>query len=192
MVVIDEFQNYLRLPTDLGDVLAQARGLGVGLTLAHQHLGQLPPDIKAAVLANARSRVVFTSGFDDASVLVKGDDRLTPNDVVGLGKYEVYASLMAGSQTTPYASARTLVPPPAIRSANEPRARSREQWGVPAGVVDVELEQLQALGRTDRRTQKPNGRKQFGVAAGKRRGNGQRSASSHGAADRGQSGEQRS
>jgi len=191
MVVIDEFQQYLRLPTDLADVLAQARGLGVGLTLAHQHLMQLPLDIKAAVLANARSRVVFAAQHDDASVLVKGDDRLTPNDVVGLGKYEVYASLMASSQATPYASARSLPPPPAIRSADEVRARSRAQWGVSAGVVDAELEQLQALGQPDGRTQKANGRQQFGVAAGQRRASRRRSASSHSAADAGQSEEGR-
>jgi len=30
---IDEFQDYLHLPTDLADVLAQARGLGLGLVL---------------------------------------------------------------------------------------------------------------------------------------------------------------
>jgi hypothetical protein len=38
---IDEVQDYLRLPTSVADLLAQARGLGFGLTLAHQHLGQL-------------------------------------------------------------------------------------------------------------------------------------------------------
>jgi hypothetical protein len=192
MVVIDEFQNYLRLPTDLADVLAQARGLGVGLTLAHQHLSQLPHDIKAAVLANARSRVVFTSNHDDAGVLIKGDDRLQPADVMGLAKYEVYASLMAGSETTPYASARTLPAPPAVRSADEARARSRSQWGVPAGVVDAELEQLQAIGRQGTRAQKANGRKPFGVAASKQRKNGRHASASSGAGDAGQSGEGRS
>jgi type IV secretory pathway TraG/TraD family ATPase VirD4 len=40
MVYIDEVQDYLHLPTDLGDALAQARGFGVGFTLAHQFLGQ--------------------------------------------------------------------------------------------------------------------------------------------------------
>ncbi|UJH70451.1 type IV secretory system conjugative DNA transfer family protein [Ornithinimicrobium sp. INDO-MA30-4] len=38
-VFIDEVQEYLRLPGDLSDALAQARGLGVGFVLAHQHLG---------------------------------------------------------------------------------------------------------------------------------------------------------
>jgi hypothetical protein len=142
MVVIDEFQNYLHLPTDLADVLAQARGLGVGLTLAHQHLGQLPLDVKAAVLANARSRVLFAANHEDARVLVKGDERLVPTDVVSLGRFEAYASLLADNQSTPYASTRTHPAPPAVGPARRVLARSREQWGVPAGVVDAELEAL--------------------------------------------------
>jgi type IV secretory pathway TraG/TraD family ATPase VirD4 len=76
MVYVDEFQDYVRLPTDLGDALAQARGLGVGLTLAHQHLAQLGPDMRSAVLSNARSRVVFQSG-DDAPTLDQGPRRRT-------------------------------------------------------------------------------------------------------------------
>ena len=35
-VYIDELQDYLSLPTDLSDALAQARGLGLSLTLAHR------------------------------------------------------------------------------------------------------------------------------------------------------------
>jgi len=69
MIFIDEFQDYLHLPTDVADVLAQARGLGVGLTLAHQHLAQLPPSLRSAVLANARSRVCFQLGSEDARLV---------------------------------------------------------------------------------------------------------------------------
>lgn len=56
---IDELQDYLALPTDLSDALAQARGLGVGITMAHQYRAQLPPDIRAGIDANARSKIVF-------------------------------------------------------------------------------------------------------------------------------------
>lgn len=142
MVFLDEFQSYLALPTDLGDVLAQARGLGVGLTLAHQHLAQLPAPIKAATLANARSRVVFASQYDDAQVLVRDDVRLTPADVRGLGRYAVYVSLITAGQTTPYASGQTFPPPPALRNGDEIRQLSRHQWGVPASAVDAQLEAL--------------------------------------------------
>ena len=40
-VYIDEVQDYLNLPGDISDALAQARGLGVGMTLAHQYRDQL-------------------------------------------------------------------------------------------------------------------------------------------------------
>jgi hypothetical protein len=142
MVFLDEFQSYLALPTDLADVLAQARGLGVGLTLAHQHLAQLPSPIKAATLANARSRVVFASQHDDAQVFVRDDARLTPADVRGLDRYSVYASLLADNRTTPYASGQTLPAPPVVRDGDEVRERSRRRWGIPAAAIDAELEAL--------------------------------------------------
>lgn len=63
---IDEFQDYLHLPTGVEHVLAQARSLGLGLTLAHQHLGQLPASVREAVLANGRSRVIFQVAASDA------------------------------------------------------------------------------------------------------------------------------
>ena len=91
-VVIDEVQDYLRLPTDLADALAQARGLGVGFTLAHQYLDQLPRAMQAAVLGNARSRVCFSLSQADAAVMAKGHPELTPEDLTALGSFEIYAS----------------------------------------------------------------------------------------------------
>jgi hypothetical protein len=57
--VLDEAQDFLRLPVALGDAVAQSRGLGVGWTVAHQNLGQLNPELRAAVLANLRSKLVM-------------------------------------------------------------------------------------------------------------------------------------
>lgn len=144
MVFIDEFQNYLHLPTDVADVLEQARGLGVGLTLAHQHLAQLHTAVRASVLANARSRVIFATNHDDAAVLVRGTERLSAVDVVGLGRYAVYASLLAEGEQTPWASGRTLPPTPMVRSGDDVRRRSRTRWGISGRVVDAELELLAA------------------------------------------------
>jgi hypothetical protein len=142
MVYVDEWQRYVRLPTDLADVLAEARGLGVGLTLAHQHLAQLPPDLRAAVLANARSRVVFATQYDDAAVLVRGTQRLTPTDVIALGRYAVYASLIAAGEQTPWASGRTLPASQPARPAADVRRRSRARWGIPGHVLDAEMDAL--------------------------------------------------
>jgi hypothetical protein len=139
---VDEFQDFLHLPQDFSDVLAQSRGLGVGLTLAHQHLGQLTGPVKAAVIANARSRIIFNVSQDDAAQLVRSDARLTPPDLAGLRAYEAYATLLAGSEAQPFVSIRTAAPTPVRRDPKEAKAVSRRRWGVPATLVDASLEAL--------------------------------------------------
>lgn len=164
MVYIDEVQDYLHLPTDLGDALAQARGLGVGFTLAHQLLGQLPTAMKAAVLANARSRVTFQTTAADAGELVKGHPEVTPEDLTSLGQYEVYASLYAGGQVHPYASGRTLPAAEPMASPDAIRAISREYYGVPRADIEAHFTALAddpsstaGIERTGRRARSPRG-----------------------------------
>jgi Type IV secretion-system coupling protein DNA-binding domain len=137
---VDEFQDYLHLPTDIADVLAQARGLGLGLTLAHQHLGQLPNSLKEAVLANARSRVIFQTAASDASRLGREvAPYLTPADLQGLSAYEVAVTLSTGNRIAPPATGRTLPPPPASGSADRARAHSRATYGQPRGEVEAAI-----------------------------------------------------
>jgi hypothetical protein len=64
-VVVDEWQQFTG-GMDFGDMLATARGMNVGFTLAHQHLAQLSPNLRSAVLANTRSRVVYRPAEADA------------------------------------------------------------------------------------------------------------------------------
>src|SRR5439155_23216145 len=91
VVYADEFQDYVHLPTDMADALAQARGLGIGLVLAHQHLAQLPANLKAAVLTNARSRVCFQLAADDAQVMAKlAGEQLEAKDFQRLRRFEAY------------------------------------------------------------------------------------------------------
>ncbi|MBH0778740.1 type IV secretory system conjugative DNA transfer family protein [Nocardia bovistercoris] len=68
-IIVDECHNFLHLPIGIDQVLAEARGYRLSLVLAHQHLAQLPPDIRGAVDANARNKIVFTVSPDDARVL---------------------------------------------------------------------------------------------------------------------------
>ena len=56
-VYADEFQTFAQ--ADFGSFLAQARSHRVGAVLAHQHLGQLGDELRAAVLTNARNRVLL-------------------------------------------------------------------------------------------------------------------------------------
>jgi hypothetical protein len=141
-VVVDELQDYASLPGDLGDMLAQARGLGVMFTLANQHLEQLAPALRAGALANARSRVVFQTAADDARVLARGHRELTPEDVTGLPAREVYLRLSVGAAVTPYMSGITRPAPPATSDPAVIRARSRQRYGVARSETDAALQAL--------------------------------------------------
>lgn len=137
---IDEFQDYLRLPTSLADVLAQARAYGFGLTLAHQHLGQLPAEVRHGVAANARSRVTFQTAADDARVLAREvAPYLTPADLQGLGPYEAVLSASAGAHVAPPVTMATLPPPPSTGQTVTVRALSRQRYGRDAAEVDAAL-----------------------------------------------------
>jgi Type IV secretory system Conjugative DNA transfer len=101
MVTLDEFQDVLKL-TAVGDMLAQARGLGVGLQLAHQHLHQLPNDIAHDVLGTARSQVMFQLGHEDARALAKSvEPSLTAADLQGLDAYRIVLRPCVDGQTLP-------------------------------------------------------------------------------------------
>jgi hypothetical protein len=140
-VYVDEFQDYLHLPVDFADALAQARGLGVGLTLAHQYLHQLDVGARAAVLANAQSRVAFRLGGDDARILAS-ESGLEAEDFRELGAYQCYAQLVAENVPQRWTSARTTLPPAAVNDPSVVRADSLSRYGTSRQKVEVSLERL--------------------------------------------------
>jgi len=147
MIYIDEVQDYLHLPTDLSDALAQARGLGVGFTVAHQYLGQLPRELKAGLLGNVRSRICFQLDHDDATVMAKGHPELTADDFSALPAFHVYASLASQGRTTRYVSGRTL---PATSALSDPHCvhqSSAELYGRDRGEIERDITAL-ATGST--------------------------------------------
>ena len=157
MVYIDEFQDYLHLPTDVADVLAQARGLGVGLTLAHQHLAQLPPSLRSAVLANARSRVCFQLGSEDARLVAGTSADVEAIDLQSLGRFEAYVSLVSQGNATPYASARTFEPILPLSDAKVIRSLSRDRYGRDLAAIESDVAALVA--GDDATDERPIGRR---------------------------------
>ena len=142
MVYIDEFQDYLHLPTDLGDALAQARGLGISFTLAHQHLAQLDTSMRAGVLANARSRICFQLGNDDAKVMSNTSTVLGTEDFTSLGAYQYYAQLMLGGAVQPWCSGRSLPPSNPTADVAAIRTTSRQQYATRVTEIDEAIEAL--------------------------------------------------
>jgi hypothetical protein len=136
MVYIDEVQDYLRLPTDLGDALATARSLGAGFHLAHQYEKQLPPSMLDAFRNNARSRVCFQLQAGDAKEMTAGQSVLQIEDFTRLPAHHVYASLVRDNAVQPWASGVTKPAPAPSSNPAEIRRLSRERYGQP--VADIE------------------------------------------------------
>lgn len=129
-VYVDEFQDYLRLPVGMGDMLAQARGMGVGMVVAHQHLGQLGDQMRRDVLANVGSRVVFQTTADDSRILARDfEPHLTPSDLRGLGHREIAVRIATPDQILPPFTGRTEPPQPAVSDPTIVKARSPQLYG---------------------------------------------------------------
>ncbi len=125
---IDEFHNFT---TDsFAAVLAEARKYRLCLTLSHQYLDQLSPEVRQAVFGNAGTMITFRIGHADAELLAKEfTNTFIPGQFVELDRYQVFVRLLEdGVAATPFL-ARTL---PALENRHTRRhkliQRSRERF----------------------------------------------------------------
>ena len=141
-VFIDELQDYLSLPTSLSDALAQARGVGLALTMAHQYRDQLSPEIRAGIDANARNKIIFGLNSKDAKDIATMAPSLTALDFMSLSRYQIYTSFQQKGRNTGWVQGKTMPAPLAIQTAAELRAKSMAMYGKPASEVEAEYLKL--------------------------------------------------
>ena len=112
---LDEFPDYLSLTQSLDDVLVEARGYRVGLVLAHQHMGQLRGSTRDAVIANARTRVVFQCSLDDSKYLAQEfEPYLSARQLQNLQSFQVAVRLCVARHTLPPFTGTTAMLPPSL------------------------------------------------------------------------------
>ena len=106
-VYIDEFQTFTTL--SFVNMLPELRKYGVSLTLAHQYLHQLEPEVRHAVLGNVGTVISFRVGPEDAHVMAtEFQPKFDVLDLIKLPNRDFYLTLMIdGAPSTPF-SARTL------------------------------------------------------------------------------------
>ncbi len=140
---IDEFSHFVSLAGSLADTLAQARKLHLPLTLAHQHLGQLSDEMREAIMANARTRIVFQTNWNDARVFAHEFAPLTAEALMNLPRYEAAVRLAVSMETSrPFTIATLSVPDVTDPEVGREAARlSAERFGRPTASVDEELRQ---------------------------------------------------
>jgi hypothetical protein len=138
---VDEVHNYLVLPRSFEDLLAEARGYRLSLVLAHQHMGQLSRDVRDALGANARTKLIFACSPDDAHHLARHfSPQLDDGDLSHLAGFQAACRPCIGGAQAQGFTLRTL-PLPAGSSdrAAEVRERSAELFARPRAEVEQEI-----------------------------------------------------
>lgn len=136
---VDEFQHFVT--ESLSTMLSEARKFGIGLTLSHQYLAQLPAGLFEAVRGNVGSIVVMRLGAEDAAVMAREvDPPFQPRDLSSLPFGCAVVKVIArGSALRPF-SARLL--PPLVKQADGNArsgaisAQSNRRFATPAAIVD--------------------------------------------------------
>jgi hypothetical protein len=138
-VFVDEWQDFTA-GLDFADVLARARGAKVPFTVAHQHLGQLDHGLKEAVLANARSRLVFKPAEGDGRTLASAlGSPITAESLERLPAYHAVARVLVGGAPSPAFEIATPPLPAPINDPDQLRRASAERYGVDPAMLDAAI-----------------------------------------------------
>lgn len=108
-IILDEFQTFTTL--SVATMLAELRKYRVGMVMAHQHIGQLDPEIRDAVFGNAGSIIAFRVGGADGAFLAREFAPIfSSEDFISLPNYHVYIRLLIDGEPSKPFSATTLPP----------------------------------------------------------------------------------
>ena len=109
LIYIDEFQSFTTL--SIANMVSELRKYHIGLVLANQHLYQLEPDVRHAVLANAGTLISFRLGPEDAPLIAREFQPVfNTTDLINRPNREIYLKLMIdGTPSRPF-SATTIHP----------------------------------------------------------------------------------
>jgi hypothetical protein len=138
---VDEMHNYLALPRSFEDLLAEARGYRLSLVLAHQHMNQLPKDMREALAANARTKLVFACSPEDAQQLERHfDPHLSAHDLHNLASFQAACRpcLKAGHGAA-FTFKTEALAEPSDKRADEIRRGSRRAFAVERSQVEADI-----------------------------------------------------
>ncbi|MFW6210228.1 MAG: type IV secretory system conjugative DNA transfer family protein [Patescibacteria group bacterium] len=136
---IDEFQNVTT--NSIAAILSEARKYKLSLSMAHQFIAQLQPEIRDAVFGNVGSMATFRVGPEDASAL---EHQFAPtfsvSDLMNVPNFNAYLRVLAnGTPTQPFSVA--TMPPPEVEYQRVPYLveQSLARYGRPREEVEAEI-----------------------------------------------------
>ena len=133
---VDEFQSFAS--DSFISILSEARKYRLCLTLSHQYVDQIRPEIRDAVFGNVGSIVAFRVGHRDAKQLEMAfGETYRASQLTSLGNHEVCVKLLANGQDCDPIFGKTL-PPMGYRHGRRETIirRSREKYATPRRIVE--------------------------------------------------------
>lgn len=138
---VDEFQNFAN--DSFADILAEARKYKLSLTVAHQYIAQMEESVADAVFGNVGTTISYRVGPMDAEVLEKiFSPTFVQEDIVNLGRFQFYLSLMIDEVGSKPFSATGIppLPKPERSFVSDIIDSSRGQFAVPREVIDKSIQ----------------------------------------------------
>jgi hypothetical protein len=142
---MDEFQMFANLPMGFDDVLALARKYQFCVTSATQYVERLPENLKQAIRANARNKIIFQSSAGDAAIWQRefGSRSIEQAELVNLKAHMAVARLNTDTGISSPVTIKTFAPRRPTGVAREVVQRSNMKYGRSI----VEIQQEEALRR---------------------------------------------
>ena len=109
-IYLDEFQNFTTY--SMVNMLSELRKYKASMTMAHQYLFQLTPEVREAVLGNAGTIISFRVGARDAAFLAQEfQPTFNQQDFLNLPNHDVYLKLMVeGTVSRPFSASSSSKP----------------------------------------------------------------------------------
>lgn len=119
VLIVDEFQNFAT--ASFANILSEARKFNLSLVVAHQYVAQMEEEVADAVFGNVGTIVAFRVGAEDAEMIEKEfAPEFLAEDIVNLGKRQIYLKLMIDGVASRAFSAMTMdTPKPLEHSLRE-------------------------------------------------------------------------
>ncbi|MEK7090443.1 MAG: TraM recognition domain-containing protein, partial [Patescibacteria group bacterium] len=147
---VDEFQNFAT--ESFANILSEARKYHLSLIVAHQYIKQMEEPVMDAVFGNVGTIISFRVGADDGEFLEKWfQPDFLMNDIVNLGKFNIYLKLMIDGVSSRGFSAQTIPPFPKLEHSNREAVIefSRKTYATPRETVEKSIAEWAGSTQTD-------------------------------------------
>lgn len=146
---VDEFQNFAT--PDFATILSEARKYRLNLTVANQYIGQMPDDIRNAIIGNVGTIISFRIGTDDAPLIARELIIFSEQDLQNVEKYHAYMKTTVNNEPVPAFAVDMQKDPKSMKSLDNPKLAeaiiklSRLKYGVHRSEVEKEIQRRSNL-----------------------------------------------